>query len=144
VRQLQNVIARSTVVCTSEMISLRDLPEAFVKELQAHAADVQAAVVKAAADEPRLPSTPPIAVLEKLRSGTAGRRLAYALDLAFPDSDVLPTVAELEAAGIRLAMRRLANNLQMTARRLQISRATLYRRIDSVGRDPSLDGDETN
>ncbi len=144
VRQLQNVVARSTVVCSSEMISLRDLPEAFVQELQAHAADVQAAVLKTAADEPRLPAAAPVAELEKLRSGSAARRLEYALDLAFPNNDVLPTVAELEAAGIRLAMRRLANNLQMTARRLQISRATLYRRIDSTHRDGPVDGDEAS
>jgi len=66
----------------------------------------------------------------QLRQGSVADRLNAALDFAFPNKDLLPTVEDLERAGIRLAMRRLDHNMQLTAMRLNISRATLYRRLD--------------
>lgn len=54
------------------------------------------------------------------------------LEVAFPDEVSLPTMDDLESAGIRLAMKRTGGNRKQTAERLQISRATLYRRIDTV------------
>jgi transcriptional regulator of acetoin/glycerol metabolism len=54
--------------------------------------------------------------------------LDAALELAFPTAETLPTVADLEAAGVRLGLKRLDNNMLLTAKRLGVSRATLYRR----------------
>ena len=139
VRQLQNVVARAAVVCNTDVISLRDLPEAFVQELQEmHTAEVQAAGLKIV--EERAVATAAAAELlgvhsssvTRLQSGSVAERLDQALHLAFPSADTLPSVEELESAGIRLAMHRLGNNMQLTARRLHISRATLYRRLDAV------------
>ena len=145
VRQLQNVIARSAVVCAPDthLISLRHLPEAFVHELGTfHAAEVQAAGLRLALDEKSGPvstsdfvATQVAIKLARLQQGTASERLDAALDLAFPTGELLPRVDELEAAGLRLAMHRLKGNLQMTAKKLAISRATLYRRLDS-NQDP--------
>lgn len=145
VRQLQNVVSRATVVCTTNVISLRDLPESFVKECQAaRAADgIQADPVTPRA----LPSVQPWTIrplaaevpgseglAERLTSGGLQERLDALLELAFPSADMLPTVEDLEAAGFRLGLKRLDNNMQLTARRLGVSRATLYRRVNTVGR----------
>lgn len=135
VRQLQNVIARSAVVCTTARIALRDLPDSFVQDLQtgpqARGADAADFDQPRSTDwTPRPGQTPPS--LLKLTSGPAAARLEAALALAFPDEHVLPTAEELEAAGIRLAFRRLGGNMQLTARRLGLSRATLYRRLEGL------------
>ena len=150
VRQLQNVVARSAVVCNTEVISLRDLPDSFVAELQQlQSSEAQAAAARANEERANQPhaiaGVPPLpAALERLRQGTVPERLDYMLALAFPDTETLPRVDDLEAAGIRLAMHRLGGNLQLTARRLNISRATLYRRLDTaqIHRAPTPSGDE--
>jgi DNA-binding NtrC family response regulator len=146
VRQLQNVVARSAVVCNTDIISLRDLPDSFVQELQQlHSSDAVAVAARVAevrthdmekAFATPVRSGPPghslTTIVQRLQSGPVAERLDYALSLAFPDAETLPRVDDLEAAGIRLAMHRLAGNLQMTARRLNVSRATLYRRLDAA------------
>jgi DNA-binding NtrC family response regulator len=123
VRQLQNVVARSVVACNTDQLSPRDLPASFVHEV---------------ATEPRGHDDAPgtsmaaSAELHKLQSGSVADRLDQALRLAFPDPDLLPRADELEAAGIRLAIHRLGGNMQKAARRLNLSRATLYRRLDAL------------
>jgi two-component system nitrogen regulation response regulator GlnG len=104
VRQLQNVIARAVVVCATDRVSLRDLPEAFVHEL------------------------PEVALSGRVPGPESmAERLHRALSDAFPGN--VPTIGELESAGIRLAMERSGGNLLASARALGIARATLYRRL---------------
>jgi len=121
VRQLQNVVKRTVVVSTGPVVTIHDLPEAFTQGLSETLDGEQ----------------------EELRGGdwgqlgpslTTGQRLDMVLERAFPDADLLPTMEDLEAAGIRLAMKRLDGNRKRTAERLMISRATLYRRLDPHGR----------
>ncbi len=134
VRQLQNIIARSALQCDTETIALRDLPASFVQELLP-----LAPTADASGHTPRHLETVPAPtaaalhdhdVSAQLRQGSLADRLNAALEFAFPSKDLLPTVEDLERAGIRLAMRRLEHNMQLTALRLNISRATLYRRMD--------------
>ena len=138
VRQLQNVLARSAVVCTTRQISLRDLPEAFVRDLmvaprpepvapEAHSG-AQVTVTTSAVSE-HFRSVISADQLEVLRSGATDDRLDLALSLAFATPDLMPTVAELEGAGVRLALRHLDGSMKAAAERLGISRATLYRRM---------------
>ncbi|MBI5611319.1 MAG: sigma-54-dependent Fis family transcriptional regulator [Deltaproteobacteria bacterium] len=133
VRQLQNVVSRATVVCTTREISLRDLPESFVQEWQAARPSEPMAsgstpktlpVVRPLTAEP-VPALLPAS----LQSSSVDARLDAALELAFPDPGLLPTARDLEAAGIRLGLKRLDNNMLMTAKRMGMSRATLYRRM---------------
>ncbi len=122
VRQLQNVIKHAVVVAQGPTLTIGDMPDSFISS-------IAAVVASGAVLEQR-----PIRSLEPPRRGHAGvaERLDTLLDEAFPDSTVLPTMDDLEAAGIRLAMKRLEGNRKQSAERLQISRATLYRRIDPV------------
>lgn len=138
VRQLQNIIARSALQCDTERITLRDLPASFVQELATPGSEGADHVVTPrrleALPRPETPTPPASAnLLAQLRQGSIAERLDAALELAFPNKDVLPTVEDLERAGIALAMRRLDHNMQLTAARLNISRATLYRRLDQLG-----------
>ena len=123
VRQLQNVIKHAVVVARGDTITIADLPDSFIAAL---ADAVDSGALSAGLDHapPQLPLVPP--------RSTAGARLDLLMEAAFPDADLLPTMDDLEAAGIRLAMKRLDGNRKQTAERLQISRATLYRRIDPV------------
>ncbi len=137
VRQLQNIIARSALQCDTETIALRDLPASFVQELM----PLGAHMAETSGQTPRTLETVPAPsavahhendVGAQLRQGSVTDRLNAALEFAFPSKDLLPTVEDLERAGIRLAMRRLDHNMQLTALRLNISRATLYRRLDQT------------
>lgn len=123
VRQLQNVIKHAVVVARGDTITISDLPESFIAAL---ADAVEQGTLSAGAEigPPPLPMVPP--------RSTAGERLDLLMEAAFPNADLLPTMDDLEAAGIRLAMKRLDGNRKQTAERLQISRATLYRRIDPI------------
>lgn len=122
VRQLQNVVKHAVVMMRGDTLTIGDLPASFLQGLHAPvegAAATSRGAAKLALD---------------LAVGTAAERLERSLSAAFPDDSLLPTMEELEAAGIRLAMSRLAGNRKQTAERLQISRATLYRRIEPEGR----------
>ena len=123
IRQLQNVIKHAVVVARGDTITIADLPESFIGAL---ADAVESGALSAGADvaPPQLPMVP-------LRSSVS-ERLDLLMEAAFPNADLLPTMDDLEAAGIRLAMKRLDGNRKQTAERLQISRATLYRRMDPV------------
>lgn len=134
VRQLQNVVRHAVVVARSNVITIGDLPDSFKASLADPAesnapatASSEAASVPETRTERELMQFPLVAATTPI-----ARRLDDALEAAFPDDDVLPTMDDLESAGIRLAMKRTEGNRKQTAERLQISRATLYRRIDPV------------
>ena len=119
------------------LYALRDLPASFVQELMPSALLAS----ESSGQTPRHLETVPAPtaaalhdhdVSAQLRQGSVADRLNAALEFAFPSKDMLPTVEDLERAGIRLAMRRLDHNMQLTALRLNISRATLYRRLDQT------------
>lgn len=152
VRQLQNVIKHAVVVCDSKKILISHLPDAFTEGMTKAPKEIDKEPVRPEGEgEPErasgvaraVESAPPpsteheVLTLDLPRTASAGsveHRLDICLAHAFPDAELLPTMPQLEAAGIRLAMLRLEGNRKQTASRLQISRATLYRRIDGSGR----------
>ncbi|HAN30345.1 MAG TPA: hypothetical protein DCQ06_01995, partial [Myxococcales bacterium] len=121
VRQLQNVVKHAVVVGDSSLVKIGDLPSSFTRQLDRDDAD------SATSEDPVAPS----AQIE----GNASNRLDQVLEMAFPDTSVLPSADDLQSAGTRLVMKRLKNNRKRTAQVLGVSRATLYRRIAA---DPSL------
>ena len=153
VRQLQNVIARSALQCDTDMIAVRDLPADFMQDLHvaehapAHDTMRLTPGELARVTDGTLAAALGADIAARLRDGSVASRLDLALALAFPTADVLPTVRELEGAGIRLALKRTDTNLQLTAKRLGIGRATLYRRLESgedLGSEREVTvGDET-
>ncbi len=148
VRQLQNVLARSAVVCTTGQVSLRDLPENFVRELppsprsEAQASAISNASAAPQGPAPALRNQPPVDPFEQLRQGSAATRIDLALTLAFPGAADVPRVDDLEEAAVRLALRRTDGSMKLAAQRLGISRATLYRRVAKMP-DVRASGDGT-
>ncbi|MBM4342615.1 MAG: sigma-54-dependent Fis family transcriptional regulator [Deltaproteobacteria bacterium] len=135
VRQLQNVLARSAVVCTTSQISLRDLPETFVRELppSPRPEGLSAAAASAPSGATALVQAARLALnddqFEQLRHGPVQTRLDLALTLAFPGPREVPRVDDLEEAAVRLALRRTDGSMKHAATQLGMSRATLYRRV---------------
>ena len=117
VRQLQNVIKRAVVVASGAVVTINDLPESFTAGFNEDGVGERGELL--AGLSPGL---------------SVGQRLDTVLERCFPGEGSLPTMEDLEAAGIRLAMKRLDGNRKQTAERLMISRATLYRRLDPHGR----------
>ena len=135
VRQLQNVLARAAVVCATSQVALRDLPESFVQELTvAPKVDLGQSAATAAAHADTPPKGTAVGPFigadqwARLTGGPVDDRLDTLLNMAFPGANLMPTVSDLEGAGVRLALRRCNGSMQAAADRLGVSRATLYRR----------------
>ena len=106
VRQLQGVLFRAAVTCTSDAITLADLP------------NVQAATIVApVSDDPRSEPTDGIGVT-----------------LYECDGNLRP-LSEIEADVIRLAIGHYRGRMSEVARRLGIGRSTLYRKLADLGID---------
>lgn len=106
VRQLQGVLFRAAVTCTSDAITLADLP------------NVQAATIVApVSDDAR--SEPSDGIGVTLYEG---------------DGNLRP-LSEIEADVIRLAIGHYRGRMSEVARRLGIGRSTLYRKLADLGID---------
>ncbi len=112
VRELQNVIRRAVVVASGTQLTLVDLPQSVV-ETTRH--------LRLAQEQER--ATP-------LSSSMS---LERAFELLFQEPEELPTSETVEAELIRRAMRLHAGNVAKVARTLELSRATLYRRLERLG-----------
>ena len=151
VRQLQNVVKHAVVVSTGTYITIKELPESFVRDLpedsptssETERRDRLVTTAPPATDSATRSAagTSPIPLADvarqslraaAARSWTLAGRIDAALEVAFPDGARLPSLSELELAGIRLAQRRLADNRTAIAAALDISRATLYRRLQQI------------
>ncbi|HLP31610.1 MAG TPA: helix-turn-helix domain-containing protein, partial [Geothrix sp.] len=103
IRQLENIIEHAVALCEGENIVLEDLPEYLVRP-----------------------------------AGAAGPQLLYALPKAeeapaAQDPETLMTLAELEKSYIRKALEVCNRNHTEAARRLGISRSTLWRKLKEHG-----------
>ena len=124
VRQLQNVVKHAVVVGDGEWMTIGDLPASFTRGLSV------------ALDQRPRSLTNLMSPLPD--SATPAARLDHALGYAFPDAQSLPSMEDLEAAAIRLVVKRLEGNRKRTAEVLGMSRATLYRRLEGAPRDGHL------
>ena len=104
VRQLENIISHGVVVCAGDTIGIDDLPVSIVDESLA-----------------KMPATAMPATLDSR------------LERFIRTVDDVPRVRDVEAALIRQAVRLCDGNLMDAAKRLGLSRATMYRRLDQLG-----------
>ena len=135
VRQLQNVIKHAVVMCTTDELIMSNLPTSFSEGLPkgngSMVIEAAVAALSMVPDDADLEQMP-LPGLPRVASGSVDVRLDRALGAAFPNEDTLPDMEQLQAAGLRLAQRRLGNNRSLIAQRLGISRATLYRRLGQL------------
>jgi DNA-binding NtrC family response regulator len=135
VRQLENAIFRAVVLAEGDEIGLDELPQ-----LAAQAAKGDAPP-PLASESPPLPSPPtgeplmlePAAPIEPIAPAAPSLQpQGPALALLGPAGEVRP-LAEIEADMIRFAIAHYRGQMSEVARKLQIGRSTLYRKLDDLG-----------
>jgi DNA-binding NtrC family response regulator len=137
IRQLENAVFRAVVLAESDSIGIAEFPQitaqlsgSAVPPLQGELDEVapddfpEPALVAgpSAGDQEAFPSSPPMTV----------PALVDALPLLDAAGDVRP-LEELEAELIRYAIDHYRGQMSEVARRLQIGRSTLYRKLESLG-----------
>ncbi len=140
VRQLHNVMSHAAVVCKGEQVTIAHLPQSFVDVLaEPHLPEV-APPGRNGRGWPQ-PTPEPAAVggdasaptqlIGLPASGSVEERLDRALADAFPEADMLPNMAQLKDAGLRLSLDRLGGNRRQAALCLGIGRATVHRMLNA-------------
>ncbi len=146
IRQLENAVFRAVVLAESDAIGVDEFPQVTAQiGTQACAAALPAASHACAQDHPVAPRQ-----RQRLRRGP-GRRLrsggarlarfraaagaavpAEALALLDAEGEVRP-LDEVESDLIRYAVTHYRGQMSEVARRLQIGRSTLYRKLEALG-----------
>jgi DNA-binding NtrC family response regulator len=142
VRQLENTIFRAVVLADGDEIGIDEIPQIAMALPEVPLAPVAAPQDSNAshADLPPVTSPPlgPISIGENAGWDLAGMggqgdaaNQAGALTL-LSDGDVRP-LEEIEAEVIRFAITHYRGQMSEVARKLQIGRSTLYRKLESLG-----------
>ena len=129
IRQLENALFRAVVLAEGDTIGVGEFPQ-ISAHLSAIAAPVRAEVEQALADyraetahaSAPSPAAPMMPLLPSLD----------ALPLLDANGDVRP-LEEIEAELIRYAISHYRGQMSEVARRLQIGRSTLYRKLEALG-----------
>ena len=129
VRQLENAIFRAVVLAEGDEIGLGEFPQLTAQVAKAApTAPAEAAPLPDAPLmlEPEVPVTPVGPTTPPLEPH------GPALALLGSEGDVRP-LADIEAEVIRFAVAHYRGQMSEVARRLQIGRSTLYRKLDDLG-----------
>jgi DNA-binding NtrC family response regulator len=140
VRQLENTMFRAVVLADGDQIGVADLPQiAALMQRQGIASPATAPL----AGEPLEPA-PPLAIQDvNPPPGSIAAPLpnhGTALGLLDAQGEVRP-LEDLEAEVIRFAVAHYRGQMSEVARRLQIGRSTLYRKLDALGLGREADHD---
>jgi DNA-binding NtrC family response regulator len=129
IRQLENAVFRAVVLADSDSVGVNEFPQISAQistAAVATPAEAEAALAEYGAEAmpvaPALPTQPPIP------QGPP----ADALPLLDAGGDVRP-LDEIEAELIRYAIAHYRGQMSEVARRLQIGRSTLYRKLEALG-----------
>jgi DNA-binding NtrC family response regulator len=147
VRQLENAVFRAVVLADGDEVGVADFPQIAALAQRQPAVPttpvmMSPAVAPAPAEEPSAalreisPSVGSIAPHQQPDSG---------LSVALLDAqgEVRP-IEELEAEVIRFAIAHYRGQMSEVARRLQIGRSTLYRKLDALGLQPRVTENDTD
>jgi DNA-binding NtrC family response regulator len=138
IRQLENALFRAVVLAEGDTLGVGEFPQISAQLSAVIAAPVQAEVEQALADyrtesvpasapsptQPMIPLVPPL----------------DAMPLLDANGDVRP-LEEIEAELIRYAISHYRGQMSEVARRLQIGRSTLYRKLEALGLNLGSDGE---
>ena len=141
IRQLENAVFRAVVLAESDAIGLDEFPQIAAQIGIKVAAAPEGAVAEAA----QAPSVAPAEVFEPAFAPMSYGEVAPASAAAFPSpmpGDALPLLDaagevrpldDVEADLIRYAITHYRGQMSEVARRLQIGRSTLYRKLEALG-----------
>src|SRR5262249_24308904 len=132
VRQLENAIFRAVVLAEGDEIGLPEFPQLAAQAAKAPpSASERAPAPSPEADQPLMlePAAPVGPMLPEIPSL---QPQGPALALLGPAGEVRP-LADVEADVIRFAITHYRGQMSEVARKLQIGRSTLYRKLDDLG-----------
>jgi DNA-binding NtrC family response regulator len=136
IRQLENAVFRAVVLAEGDIVDIAEFPQITA---QIAAPAVNPAQEEAEAIEPIAPYSheeiSPVAPSAGDQASPCDALAGAALDalaLLNTDGQVRP-LEELEAQVIRYAVRHYRGQMSEVARRLQIGRSTLYRKLEALG-----------
>jgi DNA-binding NtrC family response regulator len=141
IRQLENTLFRAVVLAESDTIGLAEIPQiaaqaagqpAEIKSPAAEAGQPLVPDVSHAELPPALEIESSMAVLPAASTAALPAQSADALPLLDAAGDVRP-LEELEAELIRYAITHYRGQMSEVARKLQIGRSTLYRKLEALG-----------
>jgi DNA-binding NtrC family response regulator len=137
IRQLENTLFRAVVLAEGDSIGLAEFPQ-ISAQVSAQPATLHAAELVPNFDEPVTPPAP----FEDHPTATAALAPTSAPIDALPLLDSAGEVRpleELEAELIRYAITHYRGQMSEVARRLQIGRSTLYRKLEALGLNTERD-----
>src|SRR5712671_7966456 len=129
VRQLENAVFRAVVLAESDSVGIDEFPQIAAQIGGPMAAAPASEGFTEALRAPSMIDVPPLADFGVAPSSPS---MHGALALLDHHGDVRP-LEEIEAEVIRFAIAHYRGQMSEVARRLQIGRSTLYRKLDSLG-----------
>ncbi|MGB6504217.1 MAG: sigma-54 dependent transcriptional regulator [Xanthobacteraceae bacterium] len=143
IRQLENAVFRAVVLTETDALGLDEFPQIAAQvgmktAILDEGAGPAAALAPSVAPDDDLPVLAPMPYSEAAPAASAVVATpGDALPLLDADGEVRP-LEEVEAELIRYAITHYRGQMSEVARRLQIGRSTLYRKLDALGLSPAL------
>jgi len=135
VRQLENTVFRAVVLAEGDSIGMDEFPQ-IAAQIAAQSTMPSTASPPSSPDLPSAPALPGMIELPPLLDiGTAPASAAGSpgmFSLLDPHGEVRP-LEDIETDAIRFAIAHYRGQMSEVARRLQIGRSTLYRKLDHIG-----------
>jgi DNA-binding NtrC family response regulator len=139
VRQLENAVFRAVVLADGPELTVREFPQ-----IAAHVEGFEVAIPPAPAELSRQPAyTGPAmqgaenVIPQTVEVRSSGSNGAIGIPAIDADGDIRPLEA-IEADMIRLALGRYRGHMTEVAKRLNIGRSTLYRKMQEYGLEPRV------
>ena len=141
VRQLENAVFRAVVLAEGDTVGIAEFPQIAAQLTGGGSGAEEASTVPAEGPMPpaAMHEAPPYievraGMAPDLTGGQAGANALGALGLLDAAGDVRP-LEEIENDVIRFAISHYRGQMSEVARRLQIGRSTLYRKLENLGLD---------
>jgi len=139
VRQLENTMFRAVVLADGEEVRPEDIPQ-ITAAMAPHDGDMAAPLSLPPVASPPIAALPADMAFAAAGNGETGTAFAASapplpagtIDLLNGTGDVRPLEA-VEADAIRFAISHYRGQMSEVARKLQIGRSTLYRKLDNLG-----------
>jgi len=144
VRQLENAVFRAVVLAEGDEVGAADFPQ--IVALAERQPPTQPAMTPVPGEQPSATAAPAVPDDDRASSGSiAPLQLEPGAALALLDGhgEVRP-LEDIEADVIRFAVSHYRGQMSEVARRLQIGRSTLYRKLDALGLQQRLPENDTD
>jgi two-component system, NtrC family, response regulator AtoC len=133
VRQLENVVTRAMVLAERDVITLNDVSDEIRAKAPAGAVEVEIEAVQTDDYEENVLDVAPIARPHAESSAAAVHQHDSIVWPTFDNSDDVPTLEEVKGWITKQAYEACNYNISLTAKKLGLGRATLYRQLEKFG-----------